>query len=197
MHHQAVVRAVLEFQKENPDVRIMMPYFRVGDSLEKFDFIVMDDSLHSEEFTRKKVLRDRLVLVTAKDSLSEEEKRALPDSMKNFTFVTHHKWSFMYKYVVLTCRKLGFEPKIITPAPSEQASFFVPSHLERKNAVALVPSRTKWIRSIYNHFDIFDIGDYYRETYIYRRKSRQKQPHMEQLYDCLLNVFNSSKESAD
>jgi len=177
-----VLYGINTFREQYPEVEVVHNKFGPDSPLEDYDIVIADNSLENENYTKETLLHDRLVLVAAKGLLPHGDLTA--EFLKEQTFISLPPDSVMYQNTCRVCRALGFEPKFHISA--EDSVYFVPRCLEQGIGVALTYPHAQWLLFMSHLVDIRDVGPFYHEICIYRRK-KNAPPHTSQLYDAIKN----------
>ena len=188
LNRHFVTQCIRQFREQYPGVDVAYNKISLGQSIEAFDTVIGDDSLEDENFTREHVFRDKIVLVSAKGLLSFGGA-PLAEVLKNQTFVSVPSGTTMYRDTIRIFNTLGINPQIVVP--EGDSSFFLPRYVEEGRGVVLIPRKTPWVSFVEERLDIREIGDYYRNTYIYFKKHNTS-PHAARFNSFLLDAYHSN-----
>lgn len=171
-----------QFREMFPEVNVMATRLSPDFDPEGFDIVITDGSLASDSFVPKPVVRKKILLTAIKGFLPEGPVSV--DTLREVNFISQPPDSIMYKNTLWVCRDLGFEPKIL--AQEEYSHYYVPRCVEQGMGVALIPAGTVWVRFVEEIMELKDVGEYYREVYVYRKKHRHRSQTLDQFYNYLV-----------
>lgn len=187
INRRTVTRAFNKFYQKYPKIEVMMTNFGETTRLEDYDLIITDRYLDSTRFVRKHILRDKIVLITPKNYLTPGST-ITPEEMQSFPFITITEGSVMYRNTIDICKQFDITPHI---AIQSDSSLYIPTFVEQGMGVAFAPSKAwAWCLSGKN-IDFKDIGDFYRNTYVYTKKERFPSESVKLFYEILLQEYAS------
>ena len=188
LNRHFVTQCIRQFREQYPSIDVAYNKIALGSSIEMFDAVVGDDSFKDENFIREHVFRDKIVLVSTKGLLSFDDA-PIAEVLKDQTFVSVPSGTTMYRDTIRICDSLGFYPRIVVP--EGDSSFFLPRYVEEGRGVVLIPRSTPWVSFVEERLDIMEIGEFYRNTYLYFKKHNTS-PHVARFYNFLLDAYHSN-----
>ena len=91
----------------------------------------------------------------------------------------------LYQFTQTICRDLGFEPEITLQS---EDPFYIRKCVELGLGIAFVPEYS-WRGLFSDGIELWPVGDYSRDVYIYRRESRTAPGFVQDFYRMLKEAF--------
>lgn len=192
MSRHRVMKALRKFQESFPGADVVTAYFSDTSSLDDFDLVIAEGLQESERYSKQLIFRDRIVLATAPGRIPPDQP-ITAEVMQDLPFVTLHSKSLMYRDTLAICKSFGFKPRITLQSENSQ---FIPQCVNLGFGVALIPEKA-WSWAFSSDFlEIRNVGDFYRETYLYRKKTRLTNRFAEAFCELLMEEYRDVTEVA-
>ena len=180
-----VADAFEKFIVQEPDTDIILERFNPHVSACNYDIVVSAEKLPLKDYSTEHVIREHMVLLAAKDTLSAFPE-ITPDILRQQSFITGNTSTYHYRHTLAICKEIGFSPKIALEMEFTQD---IPPFVARKRGIATLPYQS-WKSALSRHpLDLWVLDGFYRNIYLYRKKNRPQSRHANQFYSLLLEVF--------
>ncbi len=191
-NRRTVISAIERYRHLYPGVTFMLDHGTQTDP-ESYDLIISDRVITQTGMQRRHLVRERLC-IAANESLAPTKDGILTLSdFKDCGFITMHRGSSLYLCTVEACRRHGFEPNIVIESDDPM---YVRRYLELGMGVSLVPTFS-WRGSFSEGIRLIDVGDIFRDTYIYSRGQEYVPKCVRLFEDMLALAFAEEAECAD
>ena len=169
MRRLTVIRIIELFKSKYPGVQIVYeipnnPAY--GFSFEGYDLIIAGQNYEHPDFKRELLAHNKLVLFAPKDMLSPDS--ITPEVLQKQVFISHPPGSYMYRNTQILCQNLNISPQILTQ--EKHSIYFIPRCIEEKRGIAFAPQPTVWAIRMAEYLDVFDVGEYYTDAFIFSKK---------------------------
>jgi len=181
-----VMEAVKKFMVLFPQVELITAKFGDRSNMDDFDLIIADHTLKHPQFTAECLLHDRIVLITPKNLLSPGSHASV-DEMREQSYIILHKTT----RTANICNALGFSPRITLQCENSTSLL---QCVSLGLGVALVPYLTWRWNFAGNSLDIKEVGDFFRDTCLYRKKSRRANPYADTFCELLREEYRTLTE---
>ena len=155
------------YQSLYPEVSFRLEHRGVSD-FSDFDLIVTDQQLPENSYEKKLLVHEKLLLGVSAGSVYAEKEMLSLRELRTAPFITLDCNSSIYRFTCRVCEEAGFSPNIAIECDD-------PTIMRRYIALGIgigfVPS-VSWKGTLSEQIVCRDIGDYYRDTYLYYRRDR-------------------------
>lgn len=168
INRRVVMQAVEKFQSIFSGVNIITTHDMAGAA--EADLVISDGELELPEFTKEKLLSEKIVLAAKKEFFPEGVPITAAD-IKDKPFITLNTGSSLHRITRQVCKALGFQPRI---ALQSEDPFYIRKCVELGLGIAFVPEFS-WRGQFSDGVELKRIGHLTRVSYLYRRV-REKVP---------------------
>lgn len=180
VNRRPVMLAIEKFRENNKDAKIITKH-NLGENVGDFDIILSDGSINIPNFSKKKVITERIRLVYKKGLIKNDDIKSLP-------FITMGEGNSMYKYTLDICAALGFTPNI---ALQSDDPFYIRKCVELGLGIALVPEFS-WRGQFSKGVEFKNIGEFTRDTYIFKKEQKYQPKQVAMLYEMITKEFKKT-----
>ena len=135
-------------------------------------------------------MRERILLAVRRDLLPPKAKAVDASFLSSLRFVSMTERNDFFKTTVEVFRDLGVSPNI---AIQTDDPFYVRKYVELGLGAALVPE-ISWRGYFSGDIIFFEIGEFYRETYLYSKKEKYPTSAKETFKQLLTRTFSQERK---
>lgn len=190
-NRRIVTRAIEKFKAEYKSVSFLIDHNPRAD-LKSFDLIISDEAEEKLEtgFSKELLLTENIVVAISRDNPLLEKKNLSISDLKEQRFITMPKESSLHRQTVHICSFGGFVPNI---AIQSDDPFYVRKYVELGLGIAFVPEFS-WQGLFSENVVLRKIGDYRRNTSIFKTKERYKSRATELFSQMLSELAKNQRE---
>ncbi|MBQ8372237.1 MAG: LysR family transcriptional regulator [Clostridia bacterium] len=183
-NRRTVLSAIERYRHLYPGVTFMLDH-GTQTNPESYDLIISDRVIAETGMLRRHLVRERLC-IAVNESLAPTNSGELSLSdFKDCGFISMHRGSSLYLCTVEACQRHGFEPNIVIESDDP---VYVRRYLELGMGVSLVPTFS-WRGLFSDGIRLIDVGDIFRDTYIYSRRQEYVPKCVKLFEDMLAQAF--------
>ena len=166
-NRRIVTDALESFSKLNRKVSFFINHYEDRE-ISNYDFIITDKIITNENYIRKKLTSDEIVLAIKNDNPLLKLNKIRPQDLKGQKFITMSSKSSLYNITYEICSLGGFIPDIavLTEDPG-----YIRKYVENGLGVAFVPSFS-WRGTFSSNIVLKKVTDKVRNTYVYYDKNK-------------------------
>ncbi|MBO5907736.1 MAG: LysR family transcriptional regulator [Clostridia bacterium] len=184
VHRRTSTVAIERFKSLCPKVRILISHDAEIDS-SAYSFIISDGRDNNDKCAREHLMTERFMLAVSRDNPLANRQTVSVSELATESFVLMKSTSPLSAFTTALCRASGFEPRI---AISTDDPFYVRKYVDMGLGVALVPE-ISWQGQLHQNTALVDIGDCFRDIYVYFHKDRAILRHERIFLEILREAF--------
>ncbi len=165
-NRRIITGAIEKFRAKYKDVNFII-YHSCYANAKDFDIIVSAEDI-KENFEKKLLLTEDIVLAMSKENILCEKDKISPKDLKMQKYITMSNGSSLYAQSKRICENMGFDPTIVIQTDDP---FYVRKYVEINMGVAFIP-QISW-KGLFSDNIIFKkAGNHKRKTYIFFNKEK-------------------------
>ena len=179
-------RAIERFQKKYPDVSFNVKH---GTSEEEFDVIISDVPPEKGNYTKNKLLTERMLLAipTVSPLYGMDEPQTALDTAH---FISLGEGTRLHELTVQICNSLGFHPNVTIRTDDP---YYMRKYLEMGLGVAFFPEHS-WANLVPEGVRLADIGAPTRNIYMFIPENRAKTRTQKIFTDIIVECFSEAEK---
>ena len=187
-NRRIVISAIKAFMQIYPGVDFIMDY-SLPENPSEYDFIISDDAFSYPGFEKQKLLSERLLLAFPKGDSLENADVVTSEMLEKASFVSMPENSSLSRHTMKICEKIGFKPHIVIQCDDP---FYIRKCIENGLGIAFVPE-ISWKGQHESNTVLRSVGDFYRETYLYRNCQKYTSNISSEFVKQLCGEFNKEQ----
>ena len=181
-----VMQTVEKFNRLYPEVDINTEYGADAGNPE-FDLVITGKLLEYSHLSGVRLATEEIGLAVSKDSKLAKLERIDVSDLKNESFVAMGDKSHLHELTKKICADFGFEPHVVIQGDDP---FYVRKCVEMGLGISFVPMLS-WKGQFANNVAIKKIGDYTRDTYVWKNTKKHTSKCVRDFLDMLVDEFDS------
>lgn len=188
-----VASAFTKYIEQAPGMDIILETFNPhapGIDYSMYDIIVSAEKLPVKDYSVEHILREPMMLLAAKSTFSAVS-RITPEILRRQSFIAGNKSTYQHRHIIAICKEIGFSPKFALEMEYTQN---IPRFVSQGLGITILPYQS-W-KSVLDRYplDAWILDGFYRDIYLYRKKSRQSARHATRFYSLLLETFEEAQK---
>ncbi len=180
-NRRVVTKAIEAFRKLHPEVSFVITH-NPSDNTD-FDFIISDDISKYEKYEKTLFIDEKILLVAAKNTLATGRNITLT-GLCSERFITMSPDTSMYRITHHLAKCGGFVPNIVIQSDDP---FYIRNYVSMGLGIAFVPE-ISWKGLFGDNIAFYDICNYSRKTYIFRKKDKYMPAYVQKFLQQLKNA---------